>query len=248
MNKLMKKRGFTTVVMVSGLVLLVFSLKYIIATTFIVGLGVFDMVKPYEKQAGINSYDKEYLLNEYGSDLDSGFFIFPDDIGNALTATYESSLKTGLFDTDGSIFLTATYTAENFEKEIDRLSHISCTVFDTDAEDSDYHTTEILYDTNTYNYPAYVASDGYDHVYEYALVDSENKRIIYVLLSYPADLINGAGLIGHMDYLKKDKEAYIINYGSALERFSIYSFSFSEGIWSEYSPEDENHPRIGKNR
>ncbi|ETP71243.1 hypothetical protein UYO_2817 [Lachnospiraceae bacterium JC7] len=246
MNTLVKKRGFTAVAGVIVLALLVFCLKYILSTALILGLGFYDMVKPYEKQTGIESYDKEYLLREYGSDLDSGLFVFPDDTDNALTATYESTLKTGLFDTDGSIFLTATYTDENFEKEIERLSNISCTVFDTDAEDSDYHTSDIIYDTTMYNYPAYVASDGYDYVYEYALADSENNRIIYVLLSYPADLINGAGLIDHMDYLKKDKGAYITNYGSALEKFSIYSFSFSEGIWSEYSPEDENHPRIGK--
>lgn len=247
MNKLIKRGRFTTALGVGVLLLLVLSLKYIVSTVFVLGLGFFDMVKPYEKQTGIESYDKEYLLNEYGSDLDSGLFIFPDHIDNALTSTYESSLKTGLFDTDGSIFLTATYTDENFEKEIERLSNISCTVFDTNKEDSDYHTTDIIYDTTMYNYPAYIASDGYDNVYEYALVDTENNRIIYILLSYPADLINGAGLIGHLDCLKKDKGSYVTNYGSALEKFSIYSFSFSEGIWSEYSPEDENHPRIGKN-
>lgn len=66
-----------------------------------------------------------------------------------------------------------------------------------------------------------MASDGYDSVYEYALIDDENNSIKYVLLSYPGDLVNSVGLIGHMDCLKKDKGAYIIKPGSAIERFSL---------------------------
>ena len=91
------------------------------------------------------------------------------DVDKAVDVTYESQLKTDLFDSDGSIILTATYSDEDFKDEIERLSHITCTVFETNKENSDYHIGEIQYDTESYNYPAYVSIDGYSHVYEYAV-------------------------------------------------------------------------------
>ncbi len=205
---------------------------------FVGGMLFYDSVKPFEKQAGIESYDKGALLEEYGSDLDSGLFLFPDDTSGALDVSYESSLKTGLLDTDGSIFLIATYGADDYNKEKERLAQVKCTVYESDFEDSDYHVEEVKYDEESYKYPAYVASDGYRSVYEYALLDEAQNRIIYAYLSYP-DVANGANLIRYKDYLKKDKTGYIFNGDSTLNNFTIYSFSFSDGIWVEYSPEDE---------
>ena len=110
--------------------------------------------------------------------------------------------------------------------------------------DSDYHTEKILYDTEMYNYPAYISIDGYDTVYEYALIDEENNRIIYALLSYP----RLTDLVKYQEYLKKDKLSYKTDDGSTLEKFSIYSFSFDDGIWSEYGPEDEGRTTTGNPR
>ena len=187
------------------------------------------------------------MLEEYGSDLDTGLFIFPNDGQNAVSVEYESSLKSGMFDTDGYIFLSATYEDDEFKKEVERLSEISCTVFESKHEDSDYHIGNIIYDTESYMFPAYVASDGYSSVYEYALIDNDNKRIIYVLLSHP-DIANDESGTIQTEYLKKDLNAYDLKNGSILERFSIYSFGFSKGIWSEYSPEDEGRVTSGKQR
>ena len=92
-----------------------------------------------------------------------------------------------------------------------------------------------------------MSSDGYSSVYEYALIDNDNKRIIYVLLSYP-NIANDEAETVQKDYLKKDLNAYDLKNGSTLERFSIYSFGFSKGIWSEYSPEDEGRETSGKQR
>ena len=158
-------------------------------------------------------------------------------------AEYESALRTGLFDTEGYIFLSATYEDDEFKKETERLSKISCTVFETNREDSDYHIENIIYDTETYNFPAYVASDGFGRGYEYALIDNDNNRIMYVLLSHPE-----TEKTVQTDYLKKDVKAYDLKDESSLERFSIYNFAFSEGAWTEYSPEEEGRVTSGKQR
>ncbi len=213
----------------------------------VAGMLYFDAVKPFQKQSGIDNYDKEALLENYGSDLDSGFFLFPDDPGRALNVTYESSLKTGLLDTDGSIFLIATYAEDDFNKEKERLSQVKCTVYETAFDDSDYHTGEVRFDTDSYNYPAYVASDGYDSIYEYALLDEGQNRIIYALLSYP-DVANGASLLKYRDYLKKDKTAYIFTDDMTLDNFTIYSFNFHDDIWVEYDQEDEGRITTGSPR
>ena len=245
--KLFKKKRFASAVKIAVIILVAISVKYILLNIFIVGIGIYDNAKQYDEMTGIENFDKAFLLDKYGADLDSGFFIFPDDVDKAVDVTYESQLKTDLFDSDGSIILTATYSDEDFKDEIERLSHITCTVFETNKENSDYHIGEIQYDTESYNHPAYVSIDGYSHVYEYALIDDTNNRIVYVLLSYPDDFTSDGILYKYMDYLKKDKEAYLIN-GSSLERFSIYSFSFSEGVWSEYSPNDEGRELLGNPR
>lgn len=247
LEKLARKKHFTTVVRVIVILLIVISIKFIMMSTVIIGLGLLEGSQPYDKQSGINNYDKEYLLEKYGSDLDSGLFVFPNDAKNAATVEYESALKTGMFDTDGYIFLSATYEDDEFKKEVERLSEISCMVFETNHEDSDYHIGNIIYDTENYNFPAYVTSDGYSSVYEYALIDNENKRIIYVLLSHP-DIANDESGTIQTEYLKKDVNAYDLKNESPLERFSIYSFCFSKGIWSEYSPEDEGRVPSGNLR
>lgn len=247
LEKLARKKHFTTVVRVIVILLIVISIKFIMMSTVIIGLGLLEASQPYDKKSGIDNYDKEYLLEEYGSDLDTGLFIFPNDGQNAVSVEYESSLKSGMFDTDGYIFLSATYEDDEFKKEVERLSEISCTVFESKHEDSDYHIGNIIYDTESYKFPAYVASDGYSSVYEYALIDNENKRIIYVLLSHP-DIANDESGTIQTEYLKKDLNAYDLKNGSTLERFSIYSFGFSKGIWSEYSPEDEGRVTSGKQR
>ncbi len=248
LEKLAKKKGFTIAVRVIVIALLVISARFMISGALIAGIIFIENKQPYENLSGIDEYNKGYLLEQYGSDLDTGLFVFPDDTNAAIDVEYASSLKTGLFDTDGSIFLSATYETDDFKKEIERLSNISCTVFDTNHEGSDYHIGKIIYDTETYHFPAYVASDGYSGVYEYALIDSDNNRILYILLSHPTIASDETEWI-HDDYLKKDLSAYEVESDAPLDNYSIYSYCFREGIWSEYSPEeDEGRLPLGKAR
>ena len=85
-----------------------------------------------------------------------------------------------------------------------------------------------------YNYPTFIASDGYCSGYEYALLDADNNTIIYVHLAYP----DYDELSEYKDYLKKNKEAYDTGDGDTLDRFTIYAHRFpGKDYWTEYSDE-----------
>lgn len=167
-------------------------------------------------------YDKANLVSEYGRDIDSGLFLFPDEV-NGIDAAYSSDLAYGLLDTDGYIILSVFYTDEQYAAELDRLSSVSCTI--------NGYTENVMYDEDSYEYPAYVACDGFDYVYEYALLDSESLNITYVLLSNPD--INSEDLDG---VLKIDTNDYS---QPTWGRFSIYAHSFDDGNsymeWSDYN-------------
>ncbi len=234
LRKLIGKKAFTNIVLATVIVLLVATVRSVFMSGIIIGLAFMEDKQPYETLTGIENYDKAHLLEQYGSDLDSGLFVFPDDTSRILAAEYRSTFRTGLFDTDGSILLIATYLPDEFERETNRLSEITCTVFKTEKADGEQYTGMIRYDSGSYRYPAYIASDGYSHVFEYALTDRDNYRIIYVYLSYPGVTGDASGTVP-TDYLKKDPNEYDLSNSSVNERFSIYSHSFSKGVWSEHS-------------
>ncbi len=170
--------------------------------------------------SGIDDYNKDAILTEYRGDLDSGLLIFPDEINAVQEPFYEAEFRTGLFDTDGYMVMELTYEAADYEAEVKRISEISVTL--SDRRES--ITQGVRLDLDDYAFPAYVASDGYDDVYEYALLDEEELRIIYVYLSYP----QSQDLSGYRDYLKQEFEAYE-NPGNTLTDFSIYGYSFDGG-------------------
>ena len=63
---------------------------------------------------------------------------------------------------------------------------------------------------------------------------------------YP-DIVRDKVLSAHKDVLKKAKGAYNTN-GGTLDNFTIYSFSFTDGIWCEYDPQDEGRVTSGNPR
>lgn len=191
----------------------------------LVTVAIFSVVGccPVETKGGIEKYNKEQILEDYGADIDSGLFLFPDDTATIEQASFVSSFRTGLFDTDGYIILHAKYGEENYKKEVDRLANVKCVVGNTEAR--------VLFDTESYILPAYVASDGFDYVYEYALVDDENFEITYMFLSYPKFLKPK----GFEKYMKLDSSEYDID--DALDRFSIYTREQEDGSYLEYYDE-----------
>lgn len=225
--RLKKHKGLYTAVIVVTAVILAFAVKFALQMAFTVGFGIITYSQPYNTVSGVDSYNKDEIVSKFGEDLDSGLFLFPDDTGKARHAEFESSTKEGLFDTDGYFILTADYDDAGFASELDRLASVKCRITDSNGNSI---VNEVSYDTESYNYPAYVASDGYDYVYEYALVDETNNRIIYVLLSYPET----ERLKDYMEYLKKDTSRYDEPDNDSLNRFSIYSHSFNGEVWIEW--------------
>ncbi len=206
--------------------------SFVMRVFLLIALVAWAESSPAETLSGIENYDKSYFLENYGGDLDAGLFVFPDSRLGILDAEFVSSLKTGLFDTDGYIILNVQYDEEAYLQEVERLSSIECTISFKEEE----VTQQIVYDEESYSLPAYVAVDGFDDIYEYALVDEKTYTITYVLLSYPSE----AKLSEYKEYLKKDTSKYEIE--DALNQFTIYAHSFDDGqSWIEYSDIESVH-------
>ncbi len=205
-------------VLIVGILVLSFIMRFVLVFASVLLMES----APYKTQAGIENYDKASILEQYGGDI-SELFVFPDDTANMLEPTFVSSFKTGLFDTDGYMFLQGTYNEEDYNAEVHRLSSIECTVQGI--------TVGIKYDEESYALPAYVAIDGFDYEYEYALLDEKNRTITYVLLSFPEYV----DLREYKQYLKLNADEYKID--DSLNQFSIYSRYYKDGVYLEYSDE-----------
>lgn len=170
--------------------------------------------EPAERYSGIEGYDKNAFVSMYGDEIESGLYLFPDLVDKMTDVTFEGEMDTNLFDTTGYLVLSGKYSKEDFQKEKQRISEVSCDIKGV--------TQAVVYDESSFDLPAYVASDGYDSSYEYALVDEENCRITYVLLSCPE--------VGkeayYSEYLKKDRTSYE---DTGLDKFTIYAYSFDGG-------------------
>ncbi len=226
LEKIAKRSKFITACKVLVLVLVVAVASFVMRMILVLALVVWAESSPAEKISGIENYDKSYYLENYGGDLDTGMFVFPDSESKMLDAEFVSSLKTGLFDTDGCIILNAQYDEKAYLQELERLSSIECTISFKGQE----VTQQIVYDEESYALPAYVAVDGFDGMYEYALVNEKAYTVTYVLLSYP----NVFKLSEYQEYLKKDTSKYEIT--DVLNQFTIYAYSFDGGqSWLEHS-------------
>ncbi len=228
LEQISKKKRFLTFFRVATIFLLIISLFFVIKVLLVFGMGVIDYSLPFKTTQEIENYDKANMLEKYGADMDSGFMIFPESVDNAITAKYKSELKTGFFDSDGFIILETTYNKMDFENELKRLSDITCEI----VYNGNSVINEIKYDEEMYNYPAYIANDGFDYVYEYALIDETNSRIVYIILSYP----EYSKLQEYKDFLKINTAEYDIDNNTVLENFTIYAYKFPElDGWIEYS-------------
>ncbi len=170
---------------------------------------------------GIDSYSKSYFLNNYASDLNSNLSIFPADREDFIAPNFSSTLDSRFFGIDGYIILDVRYEEEKFHKEIERLSNLKMTIKERCYANAKEYTNDIRYDNNSYKYPAYVTIDGFKNIYEYALIDQDNLRIMYVYLAYP-DIKDIDSI-----YLKKDISFYSVM--DSMNRYSMYMHSFDGG-------------------
>lgn len=194
--------------------------KIIVLVGIIIMLLFVGSIVQTESMDENENYNKKKIVEEYGSDIDSALFLFPDDLQAMMETTFVSNLRSGLFDTDGYLILKSKYSIDDYETEVARLAGTKCVVMGTESA--------VRYDTESYALPAYVAVDGFDYVYEYALVDEKNCEITYVLLSYP----EYDDLSEYKECLKLDISEYEIE--DALNQFTIYARESEDGNYVEY--------------
>ena len=102
-------------------VTLILFVLFIIRVIMILGIANLTFLTPVKNIYGIENYDKDYYLKEYGEDLNSNLSIFPDNKSILKEANFSSSFQTNLFDSDGYILLISRYNKEEFDNEINRL-------------------------------------------------------------------------------------------------------------------------------
>ena len=169
---------------------------------------------------GVENYDLSAIKERYSGDLDSSLAIFPSkETLEKANVTYEARLQSGLFDTDAEIFLDCVYSDETtFAREIERLASLFVTI----SYRGESYTNYVRYDEDSYSYPAYVTIDGFGHTYEYALVITERRQIIYLYLSYPGN----KQFSRYGAYIKTDRSVYD---KASLSEFSMYNHTFDGG-------------------
>lgn len=128
----------------------------------------------------ISEYGKWTGHMEYEMDAaNEKLYIFPEPIAPYEDAEYYYSSKVDSSSYDsGVILVKVKYSEEEFEKEINRLSKITCTI----NVDGVPVTNRIEYREDLFKYPSYVSVYNSNQTYEYALVDEPNRTIIYTYL------------------------------------------------------------------
>ena len=153
-------------------------------------------------------------INDYGvfEEFDgySRLDIFPKQISDSMEINKYSYYYADTFlDPTAQIYLECSYDEDDYLKEIERLEEIQ--------EEYDGRIQPIVYDADSFSYPAYVTIDGDDHCYEYALLIGEGK-IAYVFLQF----IKEEDIVFPAEYLPKEYEQKETGY-------SIYEFELQNG-------------------
>lgn len=131
-------------------------------------------------------------FREYGGY--SNFRIFPEIVNDEMNVmSYLYQYKDTIFDPTSQIYLECTYEKDSYLKEIERLENIS--------EEYNGEIKKVIYDTESFEYPAYVTIDANNHCYEYALILGD-ERIAYVFLQF----VNKEDIGFPLEYLPKEYE------------------------------------------
>lgn len=177
----------------------------ILLVVFILFSGCSDV---YERVVftDIEDYEKIWELPERRAV--SKLEIFPKKIEKTDVSFFYCDCSTYFpVGTGYEILLSVNYDETNFYEEITRLASIS-------------KQRKIKYDINTFIFPAYVATLGYDCCNEYALVDENDFTIHYLYLQ----LISEENIEINADYLPEKYDFGDVN-GSC---YTIYSDDFEE--------------------
>ncbi len=153
-------------------------------------------------------------INDYGVfegfDGYSKLDIFPKQLSDNMEVYKYSYYYADTFlDPTAQIYLECSYEADDYLEEMERLAGIQ--------EEYEGRIQPIVYDTDSFSYPAYVTIDADNHCYEYALLIGE-KNIAYIFLQF----IKEEDIVFPTEYLPKEYEQKETGY-------SIYLFEYQNG-------------------
>lgn len=144
----------------------VLSLALIMGVFFFIGLLRGNV---RESSTNIKTYHQWALPEKY-----SALLIFPEEVPvGAEEISYYYRYESGYTRPMCQIYLSCRLDDETYAAECERLAGLS-------YERTDGEIIPIHYDEGSYPYPAFVANEGYDFCYEYAMTDDLQQQIIYV--------------------------------------------------------------------
>lgn len=117
--------------------------------------------------------------------------IFPETVDETKVIDYLYRYEDTFLDPTAEIYLEYCYEGEAYQAELERLQGIRA--------EHDGEVQTIIYDTESFSYPAYVTINANNHCYEYALLLGDGK-IAYIFLQFireeevyfPADYLPNA--------------------------------------------------------
>ncbi len=205
-KKKIKKRNtiFASIGIVAGILFVIIVIRVLLVAGVII-FAVQDGGKHSYTSTDINDYGVFEEFNGY-SKLD----IFPKQLSDNMEVYKYSYYYADTFlDPTAQIYLECSYEENEYSKEIERLKGIQ--------EEYEGRIQSIVYDTDSFSYPAYVTIDADNHCYEYALLIG-GKKIAYVFLQF----INEEDIVFPKEYLPKEYEQKETGY-------SIYLFEYQNG-------------------
>ena len=204
-------------------------------------LGAFVLDEAYVvKMDDVSQYSRQYFLDRYyyyecyegglRESMESDLLVFPDHVPDAAESRLESRIRVNSFCSGSYILLESKLTPTQMVGETLRLQNLSKTIRNDliwEADEPQEYVASVRYDSDSYCYPAYIAIDGRGGIYEYALIDRDGGRIIYVYMAY-----FHAGKFPYHDYLKKDLSAYPAEASQYDDGFSVYQHTFDNDGYS----------------
>lgn len=205
-KKKIKKRNtiFAAIGIAAGILFVVTVIRVMLVAG-VISLAVHDGQKNSYASTDINDYGIFEEFDGY-SKLD----IFPKQLNDNMNVyEYSYYYDDTFLDPTAQIYLECSYEKDDYSKEIERLNGIQ--------EEYEGWIQTIVYDTDSFSYPAYVTIDSDNHCYEYALLLDET-RIAYVFLQF----IKEEDIVFPTEYLPKEYEHKETGY-------SIYIFKDQNG-------------------
>lgn len=164
------------------------------------------------------------MFRSYTANTSLGYKVFPTDLSEVETVNdYYFLFKPILWvNPDIQIFLSCTYSKDNFESELNRISQLTSVI-------DGYNSKSVKYSESIFLVPAYYTVFAMYNSFEYALLDFDTNTIIYVSMQYQS--INQ--IYFDNKYLPQD---YLEVYTSAGEHelsYNMYNFTKEDLITSE---------------